>query len=118
MSELATHRDEIDEAAAALARDGAAVVRGVLPARWIEAMRVAIDAVLAGASPTGAEYGKVAGRFYGDFFLWLREPAFRSFALASPLPELAARLMGSRSATLLYDQLFVKEPGSVERTRS
>jgi ectoine hydroxylase-related dioxygenase (phytanoyl-CoA dioxygenase family) len=32
------------------------------------------------------------------------------------MPELAARLMGSRSATLLYDQLFVKEPGSVERT--
>src|SRR5690348_2352864 len=109
-------RDSIDEAAEGLARDGAAVVRGVVPADWIERMRAAVDAELAGASPTAAEYGKAAGRFYGDFFLWRREPAFRAFALASPMPQLAARLMRSRTATLLYDQLFVKEPGSVERT--
>jgi len=112
----AAYRESIADAADALARDGAAVVRGVLPPQWIDRMRTAIDAELAGASPTAAEYGKVAGRFYGDFFLWLRAPAFRAFALESPLPALAARLMRSRTATLLYDQLFVKEPGSFERT--
>jgi ectoine hydroxylase-related dioxygenase (phytanoyl-CoA dioxygenase family) len=100
----------------ALERDGAAVARGVVPADWIELMRHAVDAEMAGASPTAAEYGREAGRFYGDFFLWLRSPAFRSFALASPLPEIAARVMGASAVHLLYDQLFVKEPGSVERT--
>src|SRR5262249_47465064 len=109
MTAAADHRDGVDEAVDALARDGAAVVRGVVPARWIERPRGAIDAEMTGVSPTAAEYGKAAGRFYGDFFLWLREPAFRDFALASPMPELAARLTRSSTATLLYDQLFVKE---------
>jgi ectoine hydroxylase-related dioxygenase (phytanoyl-CoA dioxygenase family) len=105
-----------DETVTALDRDGAVVVRGVLPEDWVARMREAIEAELARPSATGAEYGREAGRFYGDFFLWLRSPAFREFAMASPLPALAARLMRSQTAHLFYDQLFVKEPGSVERT--
>jgi ectoine hydroxylase-related dioxygenase (phytanoyl-CoA dioxygenase family) len=106
----------LTDPAALLRRDGAVVVRGVVPPDWIERMQAAVEAELAGASPTAAEYGRVAGRFYGDFFLWLRNPAFRDFAFASPLPALAASLMASRRVNLFYDQLFVKEPGSVERT--
>jgi ectoine hydroxylase-related dioxygenase (phytanoyl-CoA dioxygenase family) len=99
-----------------LDRDGAAIIRGALPGAWIARMRKAIDAEMAAASPTAAEYGKAAGRFYGDFFLWLRNRDFRDFALASPLPAIAAEAMRSVTVNLLYDQLFVKEPGSVERT--
>jgi ectoine hydroxylase-related dioxygenase (phytanoyl-CoA dioxygenase family) len=106
----------VHEAAEALARDGAAVLRQVLPADWIERMRAAIERQLAEASPTAAEYGHGAGRFHGDFFLWLRSDDFRAIALDSPLPRLAAALMGSQTARLFYDQLFVKEPGAVERT--
>jgi ectoine hydroxylase-related dioxygenase (phytanoyl-CoA dioxygenase family) len=102
--------------AQALERDGAAVARGVLGGDWIAAMREAIDAEMAGHSATAAEYGKQAGRFYGDFFMWLRNPAFRAIAVESNLPEFAAAIMGSKTARLLYDQLFVKEAGSVERT--
>jgi ectoine hydroxylase-related dioxygenase (phytanoyl-CoA dioxygenase family) len=112
----ATESGATAEAAAALQRDGAAVVRGVVPEDWIARMREAIEAELAGASPTAAEYGRQAGRFYGDFFVWLRNPTFAAFAASSPLPALAAQLMGSRRINLFYDQLFVKEPGSVERT--
>jgi ectoine hydroxylase-related dioxygenase (phytanoyl-CoA dioxygenase family) len=104
------------DVAAALDRDGAAIARGVLPPAWIERMRAAIDGEMAGASPTAAEYGKQAGRFYGDFFMWLHNADFRAIALDSPLPELAAAVMGAKTVHLLYDQLFVKEPGSVERT--
>lgn len=106
----------IAEAAEALRRDGAAVIRGVVPPDWLRRMRAAIETELSGASPTAAEYGRQAGRFYGDFFLWLRNPEFRAFALESPLPSIAAGLMGSGRANLFYDQLFVKEPGSVEPT--
>jgi len=105
-----------DEVASVLERDGATVVRGVVAPEWIDLMRGAVDAEMAGASATASEYGKAAGRFYGDFFLWLRNAAFRDFALNSALPELAARAMGSATVNLLYDQLFVKEPGSLERT--
>ncbi len=102
--------------AEALDLDGATVVRGVVPIEWIERMRAAIDRELAGASPTAAEYGLEAGRFYGDFFLWLRNADFRDFAFLSPLPSLAAGAMNTEVVNLFYDQLFVKEPGSVERT--
>jgi ectoine hydroxylase-related dioxygenase (phytanoyl-CoA dioxygenase family) len=109
-------RRSLVEVASALERDGAAVARGVVSLDWIELMRAAIDAEMAGTSLTAAEYGREAGRFYGDFFLWLRSPRFRAFAFDSPLPELAAHVMGSKTVNLLYDQLFVKEPGSTERT--
>jgi ectoine hydroxylase-related dioxygenase (phytanoyl-CoA dioxygenase family) len=119
---LSTHPDadreqtRSDEIAAALDRDGATVVRAVVAQDWIERMRGAIEAEMAGASATSSEYGKTASRFYGDFFLWLRNAHFRDFAFNSPLPELAARAMRSATVNLLYDQLFVKEPGSLERT--
>jgi ectoine hydroxylase-related dioxygenase (phytanoyl-CoA dioxygenase family) len=106
--------DEIDLVARALREDGAEVARGIVPLAWVERIRVAIEAELAAGSPTAAEYGRAAGRFYGDFFLWRRNDEFRAFAFASPLPALAARLMASSRVNLFYDQLFVKEPGSVE----
>ncbi|MEO8779928.1 MAG: phytanoyl-CoA dioxygenase family protein [Rhodanobacter sp.] len=105
-----------DEAIAALQRDGAVVLRRVVPMEWVERMRAAIEVELAGNSPTSSEYGRQAGRFYGDFFLWLHNPEFRAFAFDSPLPALASQLMGSARVNLFYDQLFVKEPGSVEPT--
>lgn len=108
--------DNLGAAVEALEQDGAVVVRGAVPPDWIARMRDAIEGELSAPSVTSAEYGRVAGRFYGDFFLWLRNPAFADFALKSPMPALAARLMRSRTARLFYDQLFVKEPGSVERT--
>lgn len=39
--------------AADLDRDGAAVIRGALPAAWIERMRRAIDAEMAAGAPMG-----------------------------------------------------------------
>jgi ectoine hydroxylase-related dioxygenase (phytanoyl-CoA dioxygenase family) len=103
-------------AAEALAHDGAIVLRDVLGLGWIGRLRTAIDEELHEGSPTGAEFGGAEGRFYGDLFLWLRSDAFREVALDSPLPELAASLMRSQQAHLFYDQLFVKEPGSIEPT--
>jgi ectoine hydroxylase-related dioxygenase (phytanoyl-CoA dioxygenase family) len=111
-----TGQIDIDALRSELRRDGAVVVRGALGAEWIDRMRGAIDAELSTNSPTAAEYGHAAGRFYGDFFLWHRNADFRALALESALPELAARLMNSRVVNLFYDQLFVKEPGSIERT--
>lgn len=112
----ASRAGDIADAVAALRRDGAAVLRGVVPMEWIERMRGAIEVEMTGDSPTAAEYGRKAGRFYGDFFIWRHNPDFRAFATESPLPALAARLMESRGVNLFYDQLFVKEPGSIERT--
>ena len=101
-----------------LARDGAIALRDVLDRSWIESMRGAIERALADPSPMAREYTKTGdpGRYFGDFFLWRRSDEFRAFMADSPLPELAARLMNSERTFFFYDQLLVKEPGTVEET--
>ncbi len=100
------------------AADGAAVVRGVVPEPWLESLRGAVDRVLAAPTATGIEYTPEdrPGRYYGDFFLWRHDPAVEAFLRDSPLPELAARVMGVDEVYLFYDQLLVKEPRTEEPT--
>jgi len=97
---------------------GAAVIRGVLSAAWVERMGRAVDRILANPGSAAIEYTpkENSGRYYGDFFVWLRDPDFKALMMDSPLPELAAQLMGSRSVSFFYDQLLVKEPGTAEAT--
>ena len=56
------------------------------------------------------------GRFHDDQFLWHRHDVCREYVLNSGVGEIAARAMGSRTAHILYDQLFVKEPGTAAPT--
>ena len=110
--------EQIDAARAAYARDGVAVLRGVLSTEWIERMRGAIDRVIAAPAETAVEYTPAGqtGRYVGDFFVWMRDPDFAALMLDSPLPSLAAALMQSSVARLFYDQLLVKEPLTQEHT--
>ena len=112
-------RDVTSEERKAYARDGAVILHGVLQVEWIERMREAVDRAVETPSPAASEYtekGK-GGRYLGDFFVWMRDPVFRDFELASPLPRIAAQMMGGASeVTLFYDQLLVKEPMTLEET--
>lgn len=106
------------EEIAAYQEDGATAIRGVVPLEWIERMGRAVDRILAAPGRASVEYtpeGK-PGRYYGDFFVWMRDPTFRAFAFESPMPALAAQLMGSTRVSFFYDQLLVKEPGTLEPT--
>jgi ectoine hydroxylase-related dioxygenase (phytanoyl-CoA dioxygenase family) len=99
-------------------RDGAAVVRGVIAPDWIARKRTAIDRILAAPGRAAIEYTPEGnpGRYYGDFFLWMRDADFEAFMRESGLPELAAAVMGARSVRFFYDQLLVKEPNTAEPT--
>ncbi len=57
-----------------------------------------IGAVLKAPGALGYEYTAAdnPGRYYGDFFLWRDHEEFRAFMAESPLPEIAARVMGAR----------------------
>lgn len=97
---------------------GAAVVRGVLSLAWVGRMGAAVDRILANPGSASIEYTpkENTGRYYGDFFVWLRDPDFKALMMDSPLPQLAAQLMGSDRVSFFYDQLLVKEPGTAEPT--
>ncbi|WP_434417487.1 phytanoyl-CoA dioxygenase family protein [Nannocystis pusilla] len=95
---------------------GATVLRGVIPAGWLARLEAAVDRVLAAPGSIAVDYTPPdrPGRFYNDFFLWLREPEFAAFIRESPLPALAAELLGAARVGFFFDQLFVKEPRTQE----
>ena len=98
--------------------NGVCVVRNVLSQEWITRMGEATDRILANPSPGSMEYtpdGKT-GRYYGDFFIWRRDPDFNEFMRTSPLPRLAAEFMQVEELRFFYDQLLVKEPQTAEHT--
>jgi ectoine hydroxylase-related dioxygenase (phytanoyl-CoA dioxygenase family) len=98
-------------------RDGVVCLRGVIDSHWLEILRVATDEAMAAPGPNAEFYGDKEKRsFYGDLDVWTRTPGFRSFVLQSPAAEIAATVMQSAKATLLYDQLLVKEKASQEKT--
>jgi ectoine hydroxylase-related dioxygenase (phytanoyl-CoA dioxygenase family) len=103
---------------AAYARDGVVCLRRQFDARWVERLRAAIERDLAAPGPHATNFaeGSSAGRFFGDMFMWRRDPEFRAAAQESPAAAIAARLMDSAAVDFFYDQLFVKEPGTAHPT--
>jgi ectoine hydroxylase-related dioxygenase (phytanoyl-CoA dioxygenase family) len=108
----------IDDAAiGAFERDGAVILRGVIDPQWIARMAVAVDRVLEAPTAFASDQReKDGGRFYGDFFLWRHNEDFRAFIFDSPLAAIAQRMMRSRKVNFFYEQLLVKEPGTVAPT--
>lgn len=108
-----------EEDVARFAVDGAVVLRGLLSPAWVEALRDAAEENLRRPGPLCDEHAAAqgtGGRFHDDQFLWHRHAACEEYVLRSGVGALAARAMGSRTAHILYDQLFVKEPGTAAPT--
>ncbi|NKB56406.1 MAG: hypothetical protein GKS00_08725 [Alphaproteobacteria bacterium] len=100
-------------------RDGAVVMRDVIDASWRARLQAAIDRDIADPGPFvhGYDTADGKGRFHGNLRIWENDPDFRALCLESHLPALAAQFFDSEKVNLLYDQLFVKEPGTENRTR-
>ena len=125
-------RDELET----FEQDGVVCLRAILPLGWLERMYDPVERVLDGASRVDmtemalsieASGGRVLsdpnvaadskrGRFFSGVDHWRVDSSFRSFAIDSPLPEIAAQLMRSSVVNLYEDSLLVKEPGTVEPT--
>lgn len=108
----------IDDATiAAYREDGVCVLRGAFSPAWVETVAEGVRQALDAPGPHGERYGPAgAERFFGDLDMWTRLAPFRDFVMDSPAAEIAGRTMESSSATFLYDQMLVKEPGSQQRT--
>lgn len=94
-------------------------MRQAVPSSWVTVLADAAEANLSNPGPLCDEHAAHAGtggRFHDDQFLWMRHAAMEEYVLRSGVGALAARAMGSRTACILYDQLFVKEPGTAAPT--
>jgi hypothetical protein len=96
----------------AFRRDGAVCLRSVIGPEWFAPLAKAIERDIADPGPFFHNYQVEKGRFHGNSVVWVRHPEFADYAFDSPLPELAAAFLGADRLNLLYDQLFVKEPGT------
>lgn len=102
-------------------RDGVVVLRGVLQAEWIEHLVPAVERALAGEAT--ADLSALAGppegtpRFRAGVDHWLADDDMAAFALDSPLPAIAAVLLGGDHVWLWEDSVLVKPPGTREETR-
>lgn len=95
---------------------GVVHVRGAVSSHWIETMLRRIDARMKRVGKWGGDSnpGGSEGRFLHDRYMWPEDEGFRDFAFNSGVARLAAQAMGSRTARLYFDQIFVKEPQTRE----
>ena len=111
-------RDVSDAEREAYERDGAAIVKGILPDEWIDFMRAAVTRLLDRSDPSSQNYADDGQpRFFSQTFPWFFDDAFKAWALYGPLPEVAHQAMPTaRYLNFFYDQIFAKEPGDTKAT--
>ena len=107
-----------DQDRALYERDGVVYLKQMFDTDWLDFLDEAVEDAMAHPGPYAEEYADEdgSGRFFGDLELVERRSDFRRFAMASPVAEIAGRIMDASKANFFYDQLLVKEPGTAERT--
>ncbi|MGB1877028.1 MAG: phytanoyl-CoA dioxygenase family protein [Rhodospirillaceae bacterium] len=99
-------------------QDGVICLRGAMDPALIDVLAQGIDSCLERPGPKGRNFNssETPGRFAGDVFMWTFDDAMRQFLLDSPLAEIAATFMRSKTAVHMLDQMFVKEPQTPSRS--
>ena len=92
-------------------RDGAVCLRSMVSGEFLEGAQAAFNDILR----TESREPEVAP-YFSRQRVWEWEPRLRAVCLDSRLPEAAAILMRATAVNLLYDQAFIKRPGSNART--
>lgn len=102
----------------AFRRDGAAVLRGALSPDWIESLRAGVETNRTAPSPWAHWYTNPDESigFWSDYVTWRDVPEYERVVTESGLADVAAELMGSRTARFFHEHVLVKEPGASERT--
>ena len=98
-------------------KDGAICLRGVFKPLEVSALQEAVDVAIRNPGPYALNFSSNDGAgFFGDVFVWTRNPAFRNIVVLSHLGEIAGRFLGSQKTRFIFDHLLVKEPGASEVT--
>jgi ectoine hydroxylase-related dioxygenase (phytanoyl-CoA dioxygenase family) len=106
---------DVTTVADAIWRDGAAAIDAS------DARQYDLDALAAfvrsnDARPVRDSDERSGGHFLLDTGVWMRSEAMRRVALSAVLPSVAGPLLSAEHVRFYDDQIFVKEPGTVERT--
>lgn len=99
-------------------RVGAICLRNLISPSQIELLQEGVEFNLAYPSSRVkiASLPDDPGLFIEDFCTWQNNPFYTRFIFESPLAEIAARFMQSKTSRLYHDHLLVKEPGTRQAT--
>jgi ectoine hydroxylase-related dioxygenase (phytanoyl-CoA dioxygenase family) len=97
--------------------EGVVLIRGLFKDH-VDALRRGVEINMIQPGPYAAENLKAGdgGRFFDDYCNWERIDDFRDVIFKSPVAEVAADLMRSKSVQLFHDHVLVKEPGTSKPT--
>ncbi len=124
MSELTGEpvRAVADHEVEAFWRDGVVHLPGILPQAWVASLTDPVERVV--RSGEAVDMGALAPdpppgapAFAAGVDHWRHDPAFRSFAVDSPLGPIVAELLRTARVWLWEDSVLVKEAGSPFATR-
>ncbi len=97
--------ENLDATQTAYRRDGVVLLRDVLSHDWLQKLRDAVDAeVLKG------------DRYFAYKNMRENPGTFRDYCLNSDIGQRVAEVAGSSWTSLIYDQIFAKEPGTKTQT--
>lgn len=96
----------------AFARDGAVLVKGILPAEWVERAASGLDAAFAAPDALSGDLGALRV----DQFPAARCPELRSLVEDSPLAEIVGRTLDG-PVRFYMDQMFYKPKGRIPPTQ-
>ena len=99
--------------------DGAVLLKNVISRDWLDRVAAAIERDIVEPGPFCHSYEPEdgGGRFHGNLRTWENDPEFHAYCFETDLPLIAAQFFDASKVNLLYDQIFVKEPGTSNRTR-
>ena len=93
------------EQIAAYDDDGVVLLKNAIDEAWQDRLREAVEDEL-----TRKE------KYFSYRHIWQHNPVFRGMCFESQAPKIAADIMQTDKVNLLYDQMFVKEPGTGSAT--
>jgi ectoine hydroxylase-related dioxygenase (phytanoyl-CoA dioxygenase family) len=102
---------------AAYENDGVVCLRQIIDQGWLDNLRAETERELAEPGPLMLDLTRgMKGRFFANTFVCHHRAGFLDFVRRGPCAAIAAQIMRSTTATLLFDQLLIKEPGTATPT--
>ena len=100
-------------------QNGAVLLKNAFASKWLSLLAEGIEKNRKDPGPYACQYTPAdkEGNFYDDYCNWNRFDEYRDFLFNSPAAEIAARLMRQDEVRFFYDQLFIKEPGTLAPTQ-
>jgi hypothetical protein len=97
-------------------QDGVVCLRDVFDPKWIDMMHLGIERNITTPGPFFRDHTSEGspGRYIFDFWNWRAIPEFRDVMFNSPLGELGGEILGCDRVTMLMDNWFLREAGSVD----